>query len=153
MMDIMVENLNVIVRRDKPTQGSPCHGDWLHYDYNVWKSAIDKFKCKHPLWKGNSTYPLCNSKAEMKKAMPLDFEYLEKYPICCRRIEKYQIGYCEDNMEDDRRKLIKGDWFQLNVWFGDSIYKETTKVQKFDYQSLIGESHSSKFNAASSSLC
>ena len=56
-------------------------------------------------------------------------------------------------MEDDERKIIEGDWFQLNVWFGDSIYKETTKVQKFDYQSLIGESHSNKLNATSSSLC
>ena len=75
----------------------------------------------------------------MKKVMPLDFEDLEKYPICCRRIEKFQIGYYEDNMEDDKRKIIKGDWFQLNVRFGDSIYKEITKVRKIDYQSLIGE--------------
>ena len=152
MMDIMVQNLNIVIRRDKPNQDSPCDGDWLHYDHNVWKSAIDKSKCKHPLWKGNGTYPLCNSKAEMKKVMPLDFEDLEKYPISCRRIEKFQIGYYESNMEKAKRNIIKGNWFQLNVHFGDSIYKEITKVQKFDYQSLIGKSHSNKSNVPSSTL-
>ena len=55
-------------------------------------------------------------------------------------------------MENDRRRTIKGDWFQLNIRFGDSVYKEITKIRKFDYQSLIGECRSNKSNAASSTL-
>ena len=138
IMDVMVQNLNIIIRRDKPNQDSPCDEDWLNYDYNVWKSAIDELECRHPLWR-NHSYPLCNSKEAMQKGRPPDFEDLERHPICCRRIEKFQFGYYEDDMEDDTRNSNKGNWFQLNIRFGDSIYKEITKVRKFDYQSLIGE--------------
>ena len=150
-MDIMVQNLNVMIRRNKPNQDSPCDDDWLNYDFNVWKSAIEKLGCRHPLWKNDSTYPLCSSKEEIKQVMPPDFEDLKRHPICCRRIEKHQFGYYEDDMEEDTRKAmendmgdglrktINGKWFQLNIRFGDSIYKEITKVRKFDYQSLIGK--------------
>ena len=70
MMDIMVQNLNIIIRRDKPNQHAPCDDDWLNYDYNVWKSAIEKLGCRHPLWKDVTTFPLCSSKEDIKKAMP-----------------------------------------------------------------------------------
>ena len=152
IMEIMVENLNVMIRRHKPNQHSPCDDDWLNYDYNVWKSAMEDVGCRHPLWKNDSTYRLCSSKEEVKKVMPPDFEDLKRHPICCRRIEKHQFGYYEDDMENDRRRTIKGDWFQLNIRFGDSVYKEITKIRKFDYQSLIGECRSNKSNAASSTL-
>ena len=75
-MNIMVENLNVIIRRDKPNQHSPCDDDWLNYDYNVWKSAIDELECRHPLWR-NQSYPLCSNKEAMQKGRPPDFEDLE----------------------------------------------------------------------------
>ena len=138
-MDLIVENIDVMILRDKPNQDQPCDVDWLNYDYNVWKSAIDQLGCRHPVWNHPyTTYPLCSSKEDIQKAMPPEFEDLLKYPICCRRIEKAQFGYYEYDMEDDERKIIEGAWFELKVKFGDSIYKEITKVRKFDYQSLIG---------------
>ena len=138
-MDIMIQNINVIIRRDKPRQAAPCDGNWLMHDNTVWKKQIIASGCRHPLWKYDTSIQFCSNKEQLKKAVPPDFEDIGLHPVSCRRIEKLQFDYNENDLDDETRKRIKGYWFELSIRFGDSIYKEITKVRKFDYQSLIGK--------------
>ena len=137
-MDIMIQNINVMVRRDKPRQDAPCDSDWLMYDYTVWKNQIIAAGCRHPLWKNDTSIQLCRNQEQLKKVVPPYFENVTLHPISCRRIEKLQFAYHEYELSDKIRKRFGGHWFELNIRYGDSIYKEITKVRKFDYQSLIG---------------
>ena len=137
-MTFYIQNINVIVRRNKPAQNDPCNDDWLHYDELVWQNVMDTVGCRSPLANPSKSIPLCSNKEQMKQVVPPDHENLEKFPQCCRRIEKLQFDYDENDLPRDRKYGKKGG-FQLNIRYGDSIYKEITQVAKYNIQSLIGK--------------
>ena len=137
-MTLNIQNINVIVRRNKPAQNDPCDEDWLNYDENAWRNEMDRTGCRSPLAAKYKSIPLCSNKEQMKQVVPLDHEELDKFPLCCRRIEKLQFDYDEGDLPWDGT-YGKHGWFQLNIRYGDSIFKEITQVRKYGYQSLIGK--------------
>ena len=66
-MEFDVKNVDVIVRRYKRRLDN-CIEDWKNYDDIVLMKHIESVKCKTPDQIMNVSFPLCSSKAAMKKA-------------------------------------------------------------------------------------
>lgn len=140
LMVFQVRTLEVFTRRNKPQNDQPCDTKWRYYDERAWESSIQQIGCRSPLWKSNLNIPLCTNKTEMTQVAPQSYENDNRYPICCRRIEKLQYDYSEEDIEDmGKNNNTELGWVKIRILYGDSMYKEITQVRAFNYQSLIGK--------------
>ena len=74
----------------------------------------------------------------MQLVAPQLVENEDRHPICCKRIEKLQFQYYEEDMPKQNNTDDDG-WFYIRMRYGDSMYKEITQVRAFHFQSLIGK--------------
>ena len=152
-MILTINNFEVTIRRN--TNEKPCNMDSFNDDqlvYQEFHSRGDKCRPPYKLW--NTTYPVCDTMQKMAKANFLFGTQRDNYMQPCQTAEKVIFEYQESDLSDlsvdndyvqkagfrDIENLYSNGSFLIATQLLSSRFKVIQHVQKYDLQSLIGNS-------------
>ena len=164
-MRFRLKGVEVLARRNK--RKMKCNLDWLSSDYILERNIMHRLKCHPPhMWYGIKDnnrlsswpiqafsgnewrflmdYPSCRNKKDIQRATDPTREDLHRYPKPCRIIEKLEFDYDEGfrNVlkEKDRPCTSAANGkFRIQIYFGDTNYKEIKHVREINTEGLAGE--------------
>ena len=148
VLNFKVVNMEVLRRRNKPNQ--ECNDEW-NDDEKILEEAITVVGCKPPHWQTNSKADKCTKPREMATyAGALGFlewipnvpsmNIFDKLPAPCKDILEIHYEYSEskwDQAEFDGMD-VETNFFEVNLAFPSSTYKEIIHVRAYDVESLMG---------------
>ena len=153
-MRFRLKGVEVLARRSK--RKTKCNLDWLSSDAMLETNIIHRLKCYPPHKRPGSkrdnrlgsspiqAYPSCQNSTQIKSITDPTRDDLHRYPKPCRIIEKLEFDYDEGFKyvlkENDRPcTSTQNSRFRIQVYFGDTTYKEIKHVRDINAESLAGE--------------
>ena len=123
----LINNFEELRRRN--SRNKRCSEDWRFYDDLVWKKHIKTKGCRAPYHGPYESYPICNTREDIKEST-YDFDEVRKkyYPKACHRISKidFDLFAAPDN----------GLW-GFGIEYPEEV-KIITQSKEIDEHALIG---------------
>ena len=129
---ISIKQVELITRRDKLPNA--CMADWKEYDDNVLHQKIKKLGCRAPYETNDKTFPICDTKNNLKKSIFVWYEIGGEYPPPCHGISSI-VSYAHEipTFLEGFDTSVLG----LQINYPGQI-KVITQSKKVDEQSLLG---------------
>ena len=151
VLNIKVVNMEVLRRRNKQTQ--QCNDEW-NDDDGILENLISYFVrivgCKPPHWQTYKKENTCANQSQLKKVNYLPsvswIPYLpsmggiDDLPPPCQDILEINYEYTETNWNKAEFEGldVNTDFFEVELAFPSSTYKEIIHVKAYDGESLMG---------------
>ena len=154
VMKFKMQNIEVLIRRNKPSQ--KCNEDWKKDDVRILRKIASGIGCQPPHWKlaplntlkKNLKVTKCSDKKKMQlfsRHSPLAYlvpniAFLNNLPPPCQDVTQVLSEYKEDqwSKEEFKELDVEADFFEINLSFPSSVYKEIVQIRAYGFQSLVG---------------
>ena len=152
-MTLKINDFEVTIRRN--TNKNKCNNDWLNDDQLVYETFLSQGKkCRPPYQIWNATYPICDTAEKISKANFRFGRQRDKFEQPCQTAEKIVFEYQEMDLThvstnteyfretglDDYNNFLENGSFIISIQTLSNRFKVIQHVQKYDLQSLIGNS-------------
>lgn len=137
-MQFRIGNIEVLTHRNKRKE--PCNNDWKNDDWNFINLVLNDRNCTPPQWTyGNLA--ICSSKDEIfevhqklkTRGLMTATKDLNGYNFPCREIKKLQYYYTENYSTLKANDANNNEFFQIQLYFGDTTFKYIEQVVEFNY--------------------
>ena len=146
VLNYKIVNMEVLRRRNKRNQ--QCNDKW-NDDDKILEKIVSLVGCRPPHWQINSTEKKCTNQSQLKDYnLPFvswiphvpSLHILNDLPPPCQAILGIHYDYSETQW---KRSEFDGldvdtDFFEINLAFSSSTYKEIIHVRAYDEESLVG---------------
>ena len=152
-MYLKINDFEVTIRRN--TKKNKCNKDWLNDDQLVYETFLSQGeKCRPPYHIWNATYPICDTAEKISKANFRLGRQRDNFTQPCQTAEKVVFEYQEMNLApvstnseyfrtagyQDYKHFLDNGSFIISTQMLSNRFKVIQHVQKYDLQSLIGNS-------------
>ena len=146
LLKFKVTNLEVLRRRNKASQ--PCNDRW-NTDDEILDKVINVVGCKPPHWNVDSNVGTCANQSHLQSYnLPFiewipnvpSMEFLDELAPPCQEILEINYEYIDTEW---KRAEFEGldvdtDFFEVQLLFPSSTYKEIIHVRAYDEERLVG---------------
>ena len=155
VMKFKMQNVEVLIRRNKPSR--KCNQNWKKDDDRILSKIVRAIGCEPPHWKLDSDDDVNKNKAnitrcsDMRKMQlfsrhsPLAYlvpniNFLNNLPPPCHDVTQSLYEYKEDawSTEEFKGLDVEANFFEVNLAFPSSVYKEIVQIRAYGLQSLVG---------------
>ena len=152
-MMLKINDFEVTIRRN--TNKNKCNSDWMNDDQLVYETFLSQGeKCRPPYKIWNATYPICDTAEKISKANFRLGRQRDNFEEPCQTAEKIVFEYQEMDLTtvstnseyfretglDDYKNFLENGSFIISIHILSNRFKVIQHVQKYDIQSLIGNS-------------
>ena len=154
VMKFKIQNIEVLIRRNKPSR--ECNEMWRNDDDRILNKIVRAIGCEPSHWKLNATSTFikkynitkCSDRRKMQlfsRHSPLAYlipntNFLNNLPPPCNDVTQSLYEYKEDewSQEEFTGLDVEANFFEINLAFPSSVYKEIVQVRAYGLQSLVG---------------
>ena len=154
VMKFKMQNIEVLIRRNKPSR--ECNQNWKKDDDRILFKIVRAIGCEPPHWKLNVEDDLkikenitkCSEMRKMQlfsRHSPLAYlipniNFLNNLSPPCHDVTQSLYEYKEDawNKEEFKGLDVEANFFEINLAFPSSVYKEIVQIRAYGLQSLVG---------------
>ena len=154
VMKFKMQNIEVLIRRNKPSR--KCNQDWKKDDDRILTKIVRAIGCEPSHWKLNSedvananlNITKCSDMRKMQlfsRHSPLAYlvpniHFLNNLPPPCHDVTQSLYEYKEDawSKEEFKGLDVEANFFEVNLAFPSSVYKEIVQIRAYGLQSLVG---------------
>jgi hypothetical protein len=154
VMKFKMQNIEVLIRRNKASQ--KCNELWKKDDNRILDKIVRAIKCEPTHWKLDSSdilknrnnVTICSNKKKMQlfsRHSPLAFlipniNFLNNLSPPCHDVTQSLYEYKEEEWSKEEFKGldVEANFFEINLAFPSSVYKEIVQIRAYGLSSLVG---------------
>ena len=152
VMKFKMQNIEVLIRRNKPSR--KCNPEWKKDDDRILSKIVRAIGCEPSHWKTDTmsktktNITKCSEKRKMQLFSlhsPLAYlvpniHFLNNLSPPCHDVTQSLYEYKEDawSKEEFKGLDVEAKFFEINLAFPSSVYKEIVQIRAYGIQSLVG---------------